>query len=309
MVMKSRALREQPVWRSLLSVPVNVEKFVDMAHTRGADCVQLDLEDSVPAHEKEHARTLLEQATKKVGRGGADISVRVNCPIELAVRDIEYAVSPLVNAIALTKVDSASHLRILDELVSRLEEKRGMEVGVTRFIVLVETADAFFRLHEIAHAVSRTAALILGSEDFALACDMAPTGETLLHPKQQMIIAAKSAGLIPLGFIDSIAEIGDWDGFRQMVRRSRGFGYMGAVCIHPRQVAIVNEEYKPTEKEVEYVRKVIKLNDEASASGRGSFRIDGKMIDVPIVIRAQRLLARYDKIVEREKRTLAAMHE
>ncbi|HSQ05076.1 MAG TPA: CoA ester lyase [Burkholderiales bacterium] len=304
--MKTDASRELPVWRSLLSVPVNIDKFVDRAHTRGADCVQLDLEDSIPAHEKASARKLVEQATVKVSRGGGDISVRVNCPIELAVRDIEHAVSPLVNAIAVTKVDSASHLRILDELVSRLEEKRDMQVGTTRFIALVETADAFFRLHEIAHATDRTAALILGSEDISLACNWVPCQETLLYPKQQMIIAANSAGIMPLGFMDTVAGVSDWEAFRRMVRHSRMFGFMGAPCIHPQQVAIVNEEYKPTAEEVEYARKVVTLDEQAAASGRGSFRLDGKMIDVPIVVRARRLLARHAKIVEREKRTLAA---
>ena len=298
--------RESPVWRSVLSVPANIDRFVDKAHTRGADCVQLDLEDSVPPQEKKAARKLIEAGTHKVGRGGSDISVRINCPIELAVRDLEYAVLPQVDAIAVTKVDSASHLRILDDYVSRLEEQRGIEVGKIRFIALVETADAYFRLHEIAHAVSRTAAMILGSEDLALDCDMVPKAETLLQPKQQMIIAAKSAGLIPLGFMDTVADISDWDAFRAMVRRSRDFGFMGAGCIHPGQVTIVNEEYTPTVEEVEYARKIIKLDQEAAASGRGSWSLDGKMIDIPIIVRAQKLIKRYDAIKVREAKTLAA---
>jgi citrate lyase subunit beta / citryl-CoA lyase len=301
------AARELPVWRSLLFVPVNVEKFVDKAHTRGADCIQLDLEDSVPMHEKVRARTLIQGAAKKVSRAGSDVSVRINRPIELAVRDIEYAVSPLVSAIAVTKADSASHLRILDDLVSRLEAARGMEVGATRFIVLVETADAFFRLHEIAHAVERTAAMALGSEDLALECNMVPSGETLLYPKQQMILAASSAGVMPFGFIDSVAGMGDWEAFRRMVRRSRDFGFVGASCIHPGQVAIVNQEYTPAEAEVAYARKVIALDGQATAGGRGSFRVDDKMIDVPVVLRARRLLARHERIAEREGRMRAAL--
>jgi len=295
-----------PVWRSLMYVPVNVDKYVDKAHTRGADCVQLDLEDSVPAHEKDHARTLVQKAAEKVRRGGADVVVRINRPIEMTVRDIEHCVSPLVNGLAITKCDSASHLRILDDLVTRLEEKQGMTPGSTRFVAMVETADAFFRIHEIAHAVGRTAAMNIGGEDFALEINMQPTGEGLFYPKQHMIIAAASAGVMPLGFIDSVAGFGDWERFRTMVRRSRDFGFMGAGCIHPGQVAIVNEEYKPTGDEVAYARKVVQLDQDAAASGRGSFAIDGKMIDVPVVVRAQRLIARYERIVEREKRTLAA---
>ena len=122
-----------------------------------------------------------------------------------------------------------------------------------------------------------------------------------------MIFAANAVGIMPLGFIDSIAGFGDWDAFRKMVRRSRDFGFMGAGCIHPGQVTIVNQEYTPGEQEVEYAQKMIKLDKEAAASGRGSFTLDGKMMDIPIIVRAQKLIARYEAIKKRESRTLAAM--
>ena len=111
---------------------------------------------------------------------------------------------------------------------------------------------------------------------------------------------------MPLGFVDSVAGFGDWDNFRKMVRRSRDFGFMGAGCIHPGQVTIVNEEYTPTAQEVEYARKVIAMDREAAASGRASFALDGKMIDIPVIYRAQRLIRRFDAIKRREASTLAA---
>ena len=299
--------RELPVWRSLMYVPVNVDKYVDKAHTRGADVIQLDLEDSVPPAEKAGARKLVEQAAAKVRRGGADVVVRINQPLSLAVRDLEHSICPDVDGIACTKIDSASHVRLLDELVTELEQKRGMAVGHTKFITMIETADAFFRIREIVSACARTVACNIGGEDFALDCNMQPTGEALFYPKQHMIIAANAAGILPLGFIDSVASFGDWDKFRKMVRRSRDFGFMGAGCIHPGQVTIVNEEYTPGAEEVDYARKVIKLNDEAAKSGRGSFSLDGKMIDIPIIVRAEKLLRRYEAIKAREAKTLAAM--
>jgi citrate lyase subunit beta / citryl-CoA lyase len=288
-------------------VPVNVDKFVDKAHTRGADVIQLDLEDSIPPAEKERARTLVEKAAAKVRRGGADVVVRINQPLALAVRDLEHSICPDVDGIACTKVDSASHVKLLDELVSGLEEKRGMRVGHSKFIAMIETADAFFRIHEIVRASGRIVACNIGGEDFALDCNMQPTGEALFYPKQHMIIAASAAGILPLGFIDSVAGFGDWEAFRRMVRRSRDFGFMGAGCIHPGQVTIVNEEYTPGAEEVAYARKVIQLDQEAAAAGRGSFQIDGKMIDIPVVVRARKLLARYEAITQRETKTLAAM--
>jgi citrate lyase subunit beta/citryl-CoA lyase len=288
-------------------VPVNVDKYVDKAHMRGADVIQLDVEDSVPPAEKDKARTLVEAAAKKVRRGGADVVVRINRPLSLAVRDLEHSICPDVDAIACTKVDSASHVRLLDEVVTEREEKRGMTIGHTKFITMIETADAFFRIHEIVRASERIVATCIGGEDFALDCNMQPSGEALFYPKQHMIIAANSVGIMPLGFIDSIAGFGDWDKFRKMVRRSRDFGFMGAGCIHPGQVTIVNEEYTPTNDEVEFARKIIKLDKEAAASGRGSWSLDGKMVDIPIIVRAQKLIKRYDAIKAREAKTLAAV--
>ncbi len=299
--------RELPVWRSLMYVPVNVDKFVDKAHTRGADVIQLDLEDSIPPAQKAEARKLVEKAAAKVRRGGADVVVRINQPLSLVVRDLEHAICPDVDGIACTKTDSASHVRLLDELVTELEEKRGMTVGHTKFITMIETPDAFTRIDEIPRASPRVVAMNIGGEDFALNCNMQPDDDALLHPKQRMIIAARAAGVMPLGFIGTVADFSDWERFRQMVRRSRRMGFDGAGCIHPGQVTIVNQEYTPSEEEVAYARKVSAMDREAAAAGRGSFQIDGKMIDIPVVVRAERLVKRYDAIKAREAKTLAAM--
>jgi citrate lyase subunit beta/citryl-CoA lyase len=295
-----------PVWRSLLYVPVNVEKFIEKAHTRGADVIQLDLEDAVPPAEKEKARTLVEKNAARVRKGGADVVVRINQPLSLAVRDLEHSVLPDVDGIAITKADSASHVRLLDQLVSELEAKRGMKPGHTRFIVMIETTDAFTRIDEIPRASPRVVAMNIGGEDFALDMEAQPDGDVLLHPKQRMIIAARAAGVMPLGFIGTVADFSDWEKFRLMVRRARRFGFDGAGCIHPGQVGIVNEEYTPSEEEVAYARKVIKMDQEARAAGRGSFQIEGKMIDIPVVVRAERLVRRYEAIKRREAKTLAA---
>jgi citrate lyase subunit beta/citryl-CoA lyase len=294
-----------PVWRSLLYVPVNVEKFIEKAHTRGADAIQLDLEDSVPPAEKERARTLVEKNAARVRRGGADVVVRINRPLGLAVRDLEHSVCPEVDAIAITKVESASHVKLLDEFVSELEAKRGLPHGHTRFIVMIETAQAFAHIGEIPRASARVVAMNIGGEDFALDCHMEPDEAVLMHPKQHMIIAARAAGVMPLGFLGTVADFGDWERFRAMVRRSRRFGFDGAGCIHPGQVKIVNEEYTPGEEELAYARKVIEMDREAQAAGRGAFQIEGKMIDIPVVERARRLLARYEAIKRREAKALA----
>ena len=292
-----------PVWRSLLYVPANVERFVEKAHTRGADCIQLDLEDSVPASEKGAARQMVPAAAKRVRRAGADVVVRINSPMEITVQDLDASVGADVDGIAVTKVESADHVKRIDDHISRLESTRGLRGGHTRLIAMIESPGAFFQMPAIAAASSRLVAMNIGGEDFALETGMEPSEATLLMPKQQMIFAARAAGIMPLGFIDSLASFADLEGFAQMVRRSRQFGFMGAGCIHPSQVAIVNRYYSPSEEEVAYATRIVEGDAVQAAAGRGSWSLDGKMIDVPVVVRAQRLLERYAAIAAREART------
>jgi len=291
-----------PVWRSLLYVPVNVEKYVEKAHTRGADCIQLDLEDSVPASEKAAARKLVPEAAQRVRRGGADVVVRINSAREVAEQDLDFSIDENVNGIAVTKAQSAEHVRRIDDYISNAEAKRGLRNGHTRLIAMVETPAAFFQMPAIAQSSPRLAAMNIGGEDFALETGMDPTEETLLMPKQQMVFAARSAGIMPLGFIDSVAGFGDWEAFARMVRRSRQFGFMGAGCIHPGQVPIVNQQYSPSAEEVAYAKRIVDENAKHEATGRASWSLEGKMIDVPVVTRARRLLERHAAIRAREAR-------
>ena len=112
-----------PVWRSILYVPGNVPKFIDKAHERGADCVLVDLEDSVQPAQKPEARAMLAETMSKVARHGADVAVRINRPMRLAIADIEAAVRPGLSALFVTKTESVQHLRLLDEAVTELEKE------------------------------------------------------------------------------------------------------------------------------------------------------------------------------------------
>ena len=289
-----------PVWRSLLFVPAIARKFVDGAASRGADAIILDLEDSVPPAEKPRARTLLQEAAEIVSRGGADVLVRINRPLRLAIPDIEAAVSPRVQALALPKVESANHVRLLAEAIDEIEAERGMTIGATKLLAMVETAEAFFEMPEIARAHARVVALTLGAEDFALSVGMLPEAEGLFFPKQQMIIAARAAGILPLGFLGTVADFKDLAAFRATIQRSRRLGFLGAACIHPSQVAILNEEYAPQPGDVAHAERVVAAYEKAAAEGVGAITVDGKMIDVPVVERAQTLLARHRAITARQ---------
>src|SRR5579863_469139 len=253
--------KDLPVWRSLLFVPVTQRRFVEGAAKRGADAIILDLEDSVAASEKERARTLVPEAAAIVSQGGADVAVRINRPLRMAVRDIEAAVGPGVLALALPKTESAEHVQLLAEIVGEVEDARGMMPGTTRLLAMVESAAAFFRIAEIARAHPRLVALTLGAEDFATSAGILPEAEALSMPKQMAVFAARAAGIMPLGFIGSIAEFHDLGAFRETIRRSRRFGFIGASVIHPSQVAILNEEFRPSAQEVDHAGRVVAAYD------------------------------------------------
>jgi citrate lyase subunit beta / citryl-CoA lyase len=223
----------------------------------------------------------------------------------MTVRDLEAVIGPGVHAIALPKAESPEHVQLVAEIMDEIEAERGMTIGTTKIFGMVETASAFFRIAEIAKASPRLIALTLGAEDFATSAGILPEAEPLTMPKQTAVFAARAAGIMPMGFIGSIAEFHDLDAFRQTIRRSRRFGFVGASVIHPSQIAILNEEFRPSAAEVDHARRVVAAYDKALAEGVGAVTVDGKMIDVPVVERAKVLLEREAAIAVREEKTRA----
>ena len=279
-------------WRSLLFIPAVAEHFVAKAHTRGADVIILDLEDSIPPSEKEAARAALPGAAKTIAAHGQEICVRINRPLELAVPDVAAAIMPEVSTLMLPKVMGPEHITLLSEVVAAREAALGMRIGHTRFIGVVETPDALPALHAIAVADPRMAALGVGSEDLSTELEAVPGADSLYVYGMMAVAAARAARILPLGSIGVFADFSDLDAYRASLRRSRALGFGCAACIHPAQVAVVNEEYGPALAEVERARRLIAAFDLALAEGKGAVAFEGAMIDLPVVERARRLLAR-----------------
>ena len=291
-----------PVWRSILYVPGNVPKFIDKAHERGADCVLVDLEDSVQPAQKPEARAMLPDTMEKVARGGADVAVRINRPLRLALPDIEAAVRPGLSALFVTKTEGVQHLRLLDEVVTELERERGMKVGSVGFAAMIEHPRALTELNDIAERGPRVIAMMLGGEDFALETGSVPGDETLELPKRMVAFAAQAHGVPVIGILGTVADYSDPTAYRKSAERARRFGFSGGTCIHPGLVDSLNEAFTPTADEVAYARKLIAADEKAAAEGRGSFSVDGKMIDIPVIVRARRLIQRSEAIEHRLRR-------
>jgi citrate lyase subunit beta / citryl-CoA lyase len=292
-----------PVWRSILYVPGNVPKFINKAHERGADCVLVDLEDSVQPAQKPEARAMLAETMSKVARGGADVAVRINRPMRLAVADIEAAVRLGLSALFVTKTESVQHLRLLDEMVTELEKERGLPPGGIGFGAMIEHPRALAELNDIAERAPRVIAMMLGGEDFALETGSIPSDESLELPKRLVAFAAQAHGVAMIGILGTVADYSDPAAYKKSAERARRFGFSGGTCVHPGLVQALNEAFTPSADEVAHARKLIAADEKAAAEGRGSFTVDGKMIDIPVIDRARRLIARHDAIERRLKRS------
>lgn len=288
--------KPMPLWRSMLYVPVNVERFVTGASKADADAIQLDLEDSIAPSEKDNARTLVQKAAHDAARSGADIVVRINRPLSLAVKDIEASVCPEVKALSLPKIEGPDHVRLLSETVAEAEMRAGIPVGSIGFIVGIETPGAWLEMVRIAQADARVVAMLLGGEDFATSVGMTTDPDNMFGPKQALVIAAAAAGVMPLGVVGSFANFRDLEKFRAMARRSRHLGFRGSGCIHPAQVPILNEEFGPQPEEVAKARDIIQHFNDSQSKGLGAVGLDGAMIDLPVVERARAIIGLQERI-------------
>lgn len=280
------------IWRSMLFIPAHNEKFVERAHTRGADAYILDLEDAVPLAEKPRARDLLSAGVQQIKRGGAAALVRINAEPALAKADLEAACIEGIAALVIPKVNSAAEINAVAKQVDFLESMRGLPANAIRLIAQIEDVRALPVLDEIAASSKRLLGMILGPEDFSASAGMEPFPEALFAPNQQIVFACRRAALLPFGFPASIADYSDLDAFRAHIRRGRRMGFVGAFCIHPAQVAILNEEFSPAAAEIETARGVIAAYELALNEGKGTATYSGKMIDLPVVLRARETLRR-----------------
>ena len=288
--------RPLPSWRSLLFVPVLAERFLAKAHTRGADAIILDLEDSIVPAQKAAARAAVAAAVPRVAQAGsqgrgADVVVRINRPLDLAVPDIAAAVMPGVAALMLPKVMGPEHVRLLGELVSDREAALGLPVGHVRFLALIEEPAALPHLFAIA-AQPRMAGMSVGGEDMATELGATPSADSMYVFAMQGLAACRAVGILPMGSMGQLAQIDDLDSYRAGLKRGRALGFTTAACIHPAHVPIINEEYGASPAELDRAHRLLAAFDTAGAAGEGAVAFEGSMIDLPVATRARRLLER-----------------
>ena len=278
--------------RSVMTVPVIVQRFIDKAPAAGADVLCLDLEDSVPPAEKAAARPLARTAIETMPRTGYGMYIRVNGYwTGLTEEDLSEVVRPGLDGVVISKAESGSMVEQLDASLTRLEHEYSMETRSVAIMPLLETARGVMEAYDICRASSRLTGAIFGAEDYAtdMAIKRTETGEEILWARSQIAVACRAAGIAAIDTPDP--NYSDESHLRREMSLAKSLGYSGKLCIHPLQVSIANELFRPGEEEIAEARAVVEAFErDGLGKGLAAIAVDGKMIDTPIYWRAKRLV-------------------
>jgi citrate lyase subunit beta/citryl-CoA lyase len=306
--------RKNFVRRTKLYVPANREKFVMKAWTRGADCIILDLEDAVAPPDKASARKMVKDDIPIVGKGGADIQVRINRDFE--EEDLDAVVIPGLTSLMIPKCETVADIQRLDRLVTELERERGLPTGKIQFDLIFETARGIIRMEDIAEASRRIVSITTGQADLSVDVGFTRYPEhnfdQYVYPENKLLYAATAAGVQPHGMgaqnnADYVSVSAGKEAMLKACRYAYRMGFMGTSVIHPSWVEPANEGFSPPQAEVALARRVKEALEEAYARGEGSVSVDGKMYDVANMKYVNFLLIRAEAVEKRNAEKAAAL--
>jgi len=274
--------------RSRLYLPGNEPKFFINAGLHSPDGIILDLEDSVAPSEKEAAQLIVRNALRSVNFYGAERMVRIN-QLPKGCADLRYIVPHNVHVILVPKCESADQVKQIEKEVERLRREHNVKNEIF-FMPIIESALGIIKAYEIASASRYNCGLAIGLEDYTadLGTQRTNDGKESIFARQMLINAANAAGIQAIDTVFS--DVGDMEGLRQSVLEAKALGFEGKGCIHPRQIQVVHEAFAPSLEEIEKAKKIVLAFDEAEKKGLGVVSLGSKMIDPPVVKRAQRTL-------------------
>jgi len=278
-------------------------RMIHKLPTLTADAVILDLEDSVPMAEKDTARIFIRDSLDYLSTGVSDIYVRVNgLATGLTAEDCEFVVQKGITGIMIPKVESRNEVLEVEKIIEELERKRGLEPGSVVLIPTIESAKGVVNAYEIASASKRVIALGFGAVDFTrdMGVSLSKEGTELFFARSYVAIAARAAGVLAIDTV--FTDIADREGLIKDAMLAKQLGFKGKFLIHPSQIEPVNRIFSPSEKEIEYAKKVVQAFKEAEARGLGAASLEGRMIDIAVYKQAEDLLKLAEAIAEKEKR-------
>ncbi|WP_270286790.1 citrate (pro-3S)-lyase subunit beta [Enterococcus casseliflavus] len=277
--------------RTMMFVPGANAAMLRDAPLYGADSVMFDLEDAVSLNEKDSARILVHFALKTFDYSAIETVVRINGLDTVGALDIEAMVLAGVNVIRLPKTETAQDIIDVAAVITQVEEENDLPVGTTKMMAAIESAEGVLNARDIATASDRLIGIALGAEDYVtnMKTRRYPDGQELLFARSMILHAARAAGIAAIDTVFS--DINDTDGFIAETTRIKQLGFDGKSVINPRQIPLVNGIYAPSKAEIQQAKEVIWAIREAESKGSGVISLNGKMVDKPIVERAERVIA------------------
>lgn len=281
--------------RTMMFVPGNNPGMMADAHIYGPDSIMLDLEDSVTMAEKDAARLLVYNALKTIDYGNTEMVVRIN-PLNTPYgkKDVEAVVKAGVDVIRMPKTETAEEVVELEQEIEKVEKELGC-LGRTQIMAAIESTKGIVNAYPIATVSKRMMGIALGAEDYCANLKTQRTqgdnpnfGMELLMARQMIVIAARAAGIDALDTVYS--NLNDMETFRREVELIKALGFDGKSIINPRQIEIINEVFAPKQKDIDKALTILAAIKEAEKKGSGVIAVNGKMVDKPVVIRAQRTI-------------------
>jgi len=273
---------------SRLYLPGNTPSLMINAGIHKPNGLILDLEDAVAVSKKAEARFLVRNALRSLNFYGAERMVRIN-QIPKGLDDLAYIIPHNVNLILVPKCESADELKQVNQKIADLK-KRSTDTSPVWLMPIIESALGVIKAFEIATAADNVAALAIGLEDYTADLGVRRTAEGTesFYARSQVVNACKAAGIQA---IDSVfSDVGDMEGLKQNVLKSKALGFDGMGCIHPRQIGVIHEFFAPDDSEIDKAKKIVNAFVEATEKGLGVVSLGTKMIDPPVVKRAQKTI-------------------
>ncbi|MGX7243664.1 citrate (pro-3S)-lyase subunit beta [Enterococcus quebecensis] len=277
--------------RTMMFVPGANASMLRDATLYGADSLMFDLEDAVSLKEKDSARLLVYNALRTFDYSTVETVVRINSLDTVGHQDIEAMVLAGVDVIRLPKTETAQDIVDVAAVITEMETTYGITVGKTKMMAAIESAEGVLNAREIALASERLIGIALGAEDYVtnMKTHRYPDGQELFFARSFILHSARAAGIAAIDTVYS--DVDNTEGFLAEVELIKQLGFDGKSVINPRQIPLVNSVYEPTEKEIQHAKEVIWGIREAEAKGSGVISVNGKMVDKPIVERAERVIA------------------
>jgi len=280
-----------------LFVPGNRADMLSKVTNFNARWIVPDLEDSVPVTEKKTARFITKSAIPDLVKAGKKVVPRVNSLKTVFFHDdLKSVVVEGITGISIGKIDSDEDVYMVEKHLRETETEYGLEVGGISLLIWIETAKGLSNVTKIFSASDRIKWAAFGAEDFC--ADMGILRDTdmeinanesnLIHPRSSIAIAAKVAGIHAID--TPYTSYKDKEGLLSEVKLAKAFGYRGKFAIHPDQVKVINESFYPNDEEIRWASKIVSAAKRSNKSGIGAIGVDGKMIDTPVILRAENIL-------------------